>query len=306
MPTVDYDKRLSSLDSLRQETARALPRRHWPQIYFGLAATSLATLLLELALTRVCSVVYFYHFAFLAISIALFGLGAGGVFSYVIAGWRGSLYEKLGVLAAVNATALVLCLWFLLERTGEMSTLELAAAYFVAAIPFLLSGSIISLLIAETIQRVNRVYFFDLLGAAGGCAVLVPLLNWVGGPGTILVAAILFAVSAAIWFHLAHAPRGRVIAVVLGLLIVSLITYNAKFSVIDVKYAKGQLLTNEEFVKWNSFSRIALKPEPGSGLKSNVIDADAATGVANFHFDRLSPQQRFDLAYEGPGLPYVL
>ena len=42
-------------------------------IYFGIAATSLATLVLELALTRVFSVVYFYHFAFLAISIALFG-----------------------------------------------------------------------------------------------------------------------------------------------------------------------------------------------------------------------------------------
>lgn len=297
---------MSILESPRLDRSAPLKRTHWPQIYFGLSATSLATLLLELALTRVFSVVYYYHFAFLAISIALFGLGAGGVFSYVIAGWRGSLFEKLGVLAALNATALVLCLWFLLERTGQMSTLELAAAYFVAAIPFLLSGAIISLIIAETIERVNRVYFFDLLGAAGGCAVLVPLLNWVGGPGTILVAAILFAVSAAIWFHLAHAPRGRVIAVVLGLLIVSLITYNAKFPVMDVKYAKGQLLTNEEFVRWNSFSRIALKPEPGTGLKSIVIDADAATGVANFHFDRLSAKERFDLAYHGPGLPYVL
>ena len=54
--------------------------------------------------------VYFYHFAFLAISIALFGLGAGGVFSYVVAGWRGSLYSKLGGLAIFNALAIVLCL----------------------------------------------------------------------------------------------------------------------------------------------------------------------------------------------------
>ena len=298
---------MSTVASPRLDVVSSFKRKSWSQIYFGLAATSLATLLLELALTRVFSVVYYYHFAFLAISIALFGLGAGGVFSYVIAGWRGSLYEKLGVLAAVDALALVLCLWFLLERTGHMSTLELAGAYFVAAIPFLLSGAIISLIIAETIERVNRVYFFDLLGAAGGCAVLVPLLNWVGGPGTILVAALLFAVTAAIWFHLAHAPRGRVIAVVLGLLIVSLITYNAKSSVIDVKYAKGQALTDEEFVKWNSFSRIALKPEPnGGGMKSIVIDADAATGVANFDFAHLSPQQRFDLTYQGPGIPYVL
>src|ERR1700730_7025187 len=50
----------------------------------GLALTSFAALLLELALTRLFSVVLFYHFAFLAISIALLGLGAGGVFAYLL------------------------------------------------------------------------------------------------------------------------------------------------------------------------------------------------------------------------------
>ena len=37
----------------------------------------------ELALTRIFSVTMYYHFAFLAISIALFGLSASGVFVYV-------------------------------------------------------------------------------------------------------------------------------------------------------------------------------------------------------------------------------
>jgi hypothetical protein len=46
----------------------------------GWASPAFAALLLELALTRLFSVVLFYHFAFLAISIALLGLGAGGVF----------------------------------------------------------------------------------------------------------------------------------------------------------------------------------------------------------------------------------
>src|SRR6202167_5158284 len=49
----------------------------------ALGMTSFAALLLELALTRLFSVVLFYHFAFLAISIALLGLGAGGVFAYL-------------------------------------------------------------------------------------------------------------------------------------------------------------------------------------------------------------------------------
>ena len=305
MPPV-YDKRLPTARSEIRSTSPSSRRGYWPQIYFGIASTSMATLLLELALTRVFSVVYFYHFAFLAISIALFGLGAGGVFSYVVAGFRGSLYGKLGVMAVANAAAVVVCLWFVLSRTNNVPAPAFATAYFVTAIPFLLAGTIISLVVADTIERVNRVYFFDLIGAAGGCAVLVLLLKWVGGPNTILVAAVLFAVSAAIWFHLARAPRGRIFAVAIGLLLVGLITYNAKSSLLDVKFAKGEEIKDEEFVKWNEFSRIALKPEPGSGFKSIVIDADAATGVPRFDFEHLSEQQKYDLTYEGPGMPYVL
>ena len=279
--------------------------RPWPQIYFGIAATSLATLLLELALTRVFSVVYFYHFAFLAISIALFGLGAGGVFSYVVAGWPGTMYQKIGTLAIVNAVAIVLSLSFLLSRGADMNSAALIAAYFVAAIPFLLSGTVVSLVVADTIGRVNRVYFFDLIGAAGGCAVLVLLLDWLGGPNTILIAAVLFAVSAAIWFHLAGSSGGRVLAVLLGLVLVGLITLNSKYPVIDVKYAKGQQLKNEEFVKWNSFSRIALKREP-DGAQLIVIDGDANTYVAQLDIDHLTAAQKVDLASHGPSFPYHL
>src|SRR5438067_12508311 len=49
--------------------------------------TSFSVLLLELSLTRLFSVILFYHFAFLAISLALLGLGAGGVFAYVARAW---------------------------------------------------------------------------------------------------------------------------------------------------------------------------------------------------------------------------
>src|SRR5438128_6348917 len=48
----------------------------------GIALVSAALLMIELALTRIFSVSMYYHFAFLAISIALFGLSASGVFAY--------------------------------------------------------------------------------------------------------------------------------------------------------------------------------------------------------------------------------
>src|SRR6202050_2100782 len=68
------------------EVSAPLSARSVPQstLLAGLGLTSFAALLLELALTRLFSVVLFYHFAFLAISVALLGLGAGGVVAYLL------------------------------------------------------------------------------------------------------------------------------------------------------------------------------------------------------------------------------
>ena len=117
----------------------------------------MATLLLELSMTRIFSVVFYYHFAFLAISIALFGLGAGGVFSYVVAGRPGSMFGKLGWLSAANAVIPLGSLIFILTRGTELSNLTLGAVYFLSALPFFVAGAIVSLAISETIERVDKV-----------------------------------------------------------------------------------------------------------------------------------------------------
>src|SRR5438309_3412871 len=102
----------------------------WPRIYFAVALTTLATLLLELSLTRIFSVVFYYHFAFLAISIALFGLGVGGVLSYVVSSWSGSLYRKLGIVSLIDAGLVLVALLFVLTRGAEIGTVGLGAIYF--------------------------------------------------------------------------------------------------------------------------------------------------------------------------------
>lgn len=298
---VAYYRELSRISSISTQ-----PRSSWPQVYLGVALTTLATLILELSLTRLFSVVFYYHFAFLAISIALFGLGAGGVFSYVVAGWSGRFYSKLGVLSALTGVAVLGALVFLLTRHGDPGTATLAMVYLLSALPFFFSGTVVSLVIADTIERVDRVYFFDLIGAAGGCLVLIPLLNFFGGPNTVLVAAALYAIAAAIWFNLAGAPARRIPVVALALALVTLVAVNMRWMVLDVHYAKGQQLQHEIFRKWNSFSRVALAPEKGSSIMSIIIDADAATGVANFDFDHLNAGERHDLLYQGPGFPYAI
>ena len=278
----------------------AHPSIPWPQLYLGVALTTLATLLLELSLTRIFSVVFYYHFAFLAISIALFGLGAGGVFSYVVAGWKTPLFRKLGHLSMLNSLLVIAALAVVVAQNDEPSAWDLALVYFTTALPFFVSGTIVSLAISETIERVDRVYFFDLLGAAAGCLLLVPLLNHFGGLSTVMLVAVLFAAAAAIWHSMAGSVKLRAAAVALALALFAFVFYNGKHHIIDIRYAKGQKLKKEEFVQWNSFSRIAVRDY------SIFIDADASTGIASFDFAHLTARERHDLLEQGPALPYAV
>src|ERR1700724_1817463 len=73
---------------------------------------SFASLLLELSLTRIFSVTLYYHFGFLVISLALLGLGAGGVFAYI---WKHRFQSwstpALGCsIAAINSAVIVILL----------------------------------------------------------------------------------------------------------------------------------------------------------------------------------------------------
>src|SRR5438552_905342 len=278
----------------------------WREVYLCVALTTLATLLLELSLTRIFSVVFYYHFAFLAISIALFGLGAGGVFSYLVAGWKGNLFSRLGLLSAVNSILVILAVLVVLAQGQNPSAGYLALIYFTSALPFFVSGTIVALAVSETIERVNRVYFFDLVGAAGGCLLLVPFLNAFGGPNTTIVAAVLFAAAAAIWHGMGGSVAARAASVALALALFGLLLFNDSYSLINVVYAKGQKLEHETYVKWNSFSRIAVAPDKSSGIPAIFIDADAETAIANYDFANLSEHDRHDLLYQGPGLPYAV
>ena len=277
---------------------------NWPLLYTAVALTTLATLLLELSLTRIFSVVFYYHFAFLAISIALFGLGVGGVLSYVVSGWPGPLYRKLGFVSLINAGLALAAVMFVLTRGAEIGTFDLGVIYFTTALPFLGSGIVVSLVIAETIERVDRVYFFDLLGAAGGCLALVLLLNTFGGPNTVIAVSVLFASAAAIWFTLAGVKSGRIVSVFVGLLFTMLVIGNTKYHFVEVRYAKGEKLHQEQFTKWNSISRIGMAKHDGGEMI--FIDADASTGIANFDFNHLSAEDLAHLSHEGPSIPYNL
>src|ERR1051326_2386623 len=223
---------------VRNQTASSAPP-------LAIAAVSFGTLLLELALTRLFSVVLFYHFAFLAISIALLGLGAGGVFAFI---WKQRLdalpLRPLAVkLTLASSVAIVATLEVVLHVPVSLNLsggnfLRLTAIYLASAVPFFFTGLLFSAVFAREPERIGQFYGADLMGGAAACLAVVPLLDLLGGPNAIVFAAL--AMAAAAWLWAGDASLRRV-AVALAVVYVVLIAANVllRGRLIDIIYAKG-------------------------------------------------------------------
>ena len=75
-----------------------------------------------------------------------------------------------------------------LKLTGG-NFLRLTVIYLLSALPFFVTGLFFSVLFARSHQRITQLYAADLAGGALACMAVVPLLNFVGGPSTIIAAA---------------------------------------------------------------------------------------------------------------------
>jgi hypothetical protein len=261
----------------------------------GISAVSAALLMTELALTRIFSVTMYYHFAFLAISIALFGLSASGVLVYVLrrrlARWE--TFDLLAAGALLHSVATLVSLAYLVRiRVGldysPQNLFLMIAIYVLASLPFLTGGAVISLAFARLADRINVLYAWDLIGAALGCLLLIPLLNRLGAPGVVMTAATL-SMAAALCFA-APETRWRVSFAALIILAVptaAQLTGREPFAVADTK---GHLGDRVLFSKWNSFSRVAVYDRPhgdwslspsfnGPRIESLFMDIDSAAST---------------------------
>ncbi|HTU40533.1 MAG TPA: hypothetical protein VMF10_02415 [Candidatus Aquilonibacter sp.] len=254
-------------------------------LFVGLGLTSFAALLLELALTRLFSVVLFYHFAFLAISIALLGLGGGGVFAYLFKQWlaRYSTRSLASRVCLANSVVVFVVLEIVLHVPVALTvtwknSLRLTVLYLAAAVPFFLTGLLFSIVFSRETWRVSRLYGADLSGGALACLAVVPLLNWIGGPNTIVTAGIVMAIASMVWSEIPkHRRRAAVVAAAFALLIAA----NHSNRLIDVVYAKGMFRDPGwvEFSRWNALSRVEVDRQ--GQAKAIVIDADASTYIMN-------------------------
>lgn len=267
------------------DAAGPAPRR----MLAGIGLVTFGTLLLELACTRLFSVVLFYHFAFLAIGVALLGLGAGGVFAYLKRPWlaRWTTNAVAARICVLNVVAIIIALFVILQVpvSPELSWknfANLSAVYLATGIPFFFTGLLLSVVFARESGRISQLYGADLTGGALACLAVVPVLNLVGAINAIVLAALVMAAAAAVW---SETRAGRNTGLRMALVMLVLVVLNRNGELVEPKFVRA--VDREQpkivFTKWNAISRVQVQ-EIGRGLYV-VIDADAQTAIMNLDLD---------------------
>jgi predicted membrane-bound spermidine synthase len=150
----------------------------------------------EILLMRLLSIGYWHHFAYMVISMALFGFGASGAFLFLVfRRIKARLDEWLVILAGTAGVSFPLSFHIsqqigldplqLVWQPGQW--LRMLLTYVALAVPFLLAGGIVGIILTGAGKRMHRMYGVDLIGAAFGALCIVPAL-YLGPPWVLLPA----------------------------------------------------------------------------------------------------------------------
>ncbi len=243
-------------------------------LFIGLLSAAL--LLVEISLTRIFSAVLYYHFAFMAISLALFGLAAGGLVVHLTQRRPAHTQSAIARLALVfAATNLGGFLYYVEARVPfadctAAAFAPLLAMFLAAALPYVAVGAALALAFDRYATQAGQLYAWNLVGSALGCLLVVPLLDAVGA------VQLVFMVTAAIGALclLGLASRAwRLAAVVVAATALLLMLAQARSPWLSAGSIKAQGIATEleraergdptgpfelAFSGWNSYSKVAL------------------------------------------------
>lgn len=294
--------------------------------YISMGLISAAVLLFEIGVTRVLSVVVWYHFAFLAVSLAMLGLGLPGVwFSLYKPGPHtlrrallgAGIALPLGTLLIVVSREIGAPLW----GVPSLRTLLSGGMLYnlvALTVPLLCLGSAVCLLLMEARGRdVGRMYAADLLGGAAAAAAIVPLMHVLPTPAIIAGTGVLPLLAAALLEPARALVPGIAAAAVLG--------FCAQGDILRVRVSKSYAEPGNILIeRWTPTARLVVFPNVfyrqnpehgfGWGMGSNYrplpieqlwIEQDGSAGTPITRLDR-TPADLPHLFFDVTSLGYQL
>jgi len=275
-------------------------------LHAAVALITLSGLVFEIGLTRIYSATIWYHFAFLAVSVALLGWGLGGVVLHSLRHRLASTLDKAAILALLYAASIPFCLWVIVQFPFRLERLPL---YFLAPLlPFLLAGMALSMIFHLHRERAAGLYFADLCGAALGALAVTVLLEKFGAEATLMLATLPPLGAAA-----CLSRRWRVAGLAGAVLISAAAASHERSGLFNItpgtlkamqRHMAATPGTRVTQTGWNAYSRIdAVEGFKSPSLARLYIDSDAWTEALRWD-GRIESIQRFREWYRA--LPFTL
>lgn len=301
-------------------TEQATSRAHGDSVphagrftYLGLFLVTLGTLMFQVLLTRIFSVSMRYHFAFMAISVALFGITLGATLVYVAP----RFFQEARTRAQLVASALMFSVWMVLAlaihlqipHKDDAATFNalVVLTYLVISIPFVFGGVCITLVLTRFPLQISSLYATDLVGSSLGCVAMVLVLGPLDGMNAVVLCGVLVAAGALCFAidgggRFLRSTAAGCCALTAAFLGLNVHLASRGESLLEYKWVKGHRVESRPlYEKWNSFSRIQVQGDPDAlhwpvdlatgpnyrptGQISRVhldIDSDASTEITKF------------------------
>jgi hypothetical protein len=265
-------------------------------LFAGIFLIALSGLVLEVSITRIFSAAIWYHFAFVAVSVALVGLGASGlVVQYRVNKLKGKWAENLTIYSAWGITVFIPITLFVMHALASQ-VIYLPLFMILFSVPFFLVGIIISAAFNAFASVAGRLYAADLIGASAGALLVVLFLVLTGGEGATLIVGLISAIGGAIFSRIAKNPKKTVMSLIFIAFAISLIFLNHVTQIFAIPtdptaqkdlpiYLREHPGSKIVKTEWNSFSRIDVVEggTGGEGLVAKVfIDGGAGTNIISW------------------------
>jgi hypothetical protein len=286
---------MSSKTKTKEVRKEVLTTKH----KIGLLLVSLSVLMLEFTLIRVLSVSLWYHFAFMIISIALLGLGISGVVIIISKRInRAEINSFLAITSFAYALSIIVSFVAINKIPFDPFSLFVDSAQFIylpiyyvlITLPFFLAGLIIGQLFTRFKSSINKLYFYDLVGAGLSCFVFILVLPAFGGSGGIAAASIIACLGCLVFtIEKSRLQTVSLFAAFILLCVNGLFLTNPD-SYLPIRISENKVYGNfmkenpdqRLLTKWNSFSKVDVMKDDGENVDdypvyTAIIDAGNST-----------------------------
>jgi spermidine synthase len=239
------------------------------RISFGVLLIAFSTLVLEVMLTRAFDVTLAPNISYFVVTLAVFSFGLAGIYATLrpipieqdirgILRTRSFAFAVTVLLLVPVINALPLDYTHLGHHPVKVLS-AFAALYVALLLPFFLAGYILIAVFSKYAASIQRLYFWDLIGAGLGAVLVIPLIAKIGPGGLIVCAAAVALLAAALFSERRSWTKTAVIAAI----VVAAIPFLRAPHYIDFDehIDKRGVMTDlkaglGEFVRWDPISKI--------------------------------------------------